>query len=434
MDSVHGISDAPATGVVRPFDGPPTVGSGLSAASLRVRAYACARTHTHTLPALRVLFRHRELVCSCVLPTSPLCASALRSSPPTACRNWSISSMDSSVFNSFDGTIHSPQSSITSMDEDIKVPPGWSYSRTPQGQVYFINEKDMTTSWVNPLTKIPHASTQGGAHGTAAAASSDFEHLPLPEGWEKAYTPNGTPYFIDHQRRTTCWTDPRSVMYGSESIESQRAMLRLKQLKLASEELQLRQEILKQQQEHLEQQMQMTASPEAIQAAHMQAERDAQHIITIQTQQAEAQVQARIVELQQHRQQPMSPQQDCPAYSAPTTPQQSKNRRPSDFGTSVDRMTDQVAHASLNDPPSRGQSLGAPSPGLSQQSPSSLMHNRSPLSSADFSMPPPPTPPSMQQQLLDQMSPQMSSQILPEVSRFLFSRHVSVSCGPPRSY
>jgi len=46
--------------------------------------------------------------------------------------------MDSSVFNSFDGVFHSPQSSITSVDEDIILPPGWSYARTPQGQIYFI--------------------------------------------------------------------------------------------------------------------------------------------------------------------------------------------------------------------------------------------------------------------------------------------------------
>ncbi|KAF7640484.1 hypothetical protein Mgra_00000307 [Meloidogyne graminicola] len=32
---------------------------------------------------------------------------------------------------------------------------------------------------------------------------------PLPEGWEKAYTPNGDPYFIDHIHKETTWYDPR---------------------------------------------------------------------------------------------------------------------------------------------------------------------------------------------------------------------------------
>lgn len=72
------------------------------------------------------------------------------------------------------------------------------------------SEKDMTTSWVNPLTKMPQTGSQvearGGGGRQAAASQSDYEHLPLPEGWEKAHTANGTAYFIDHHRRTTCWT------------------------------------------------------------------------------------------------------------------------------------------------------------------------------------------------------------------------------------
>lgn len=32
---------------------------------------------------------------------------------------------------------------------------------------------------------------------------------PLPEGWEQAITPEGEVYFIDHVNRTTSWFDPR---------------------------------------------------------------------------------------------------------------------------------------------------------------------------------------------------------------------------------
>ncbi|XP_021947210.1 transcriptional coactivator YAP1 isoform X2 [Folsomia candida] len=36
---------------------------------------------------------------------------------------------------------------------------------------------------------------------------------PLPEGWEQAITPEGEIYFIDHMNRTTSWFDPRIPMH-----------------------------------------------------------------------------------------------------------------------------------------------------------------------------------------------------------------------------
>jgi hypothetical protein len=37
----------------------------------------------------------------------------------------------------------------------------------------------------------------------------DYTSLPLPPGWEIQYTPDGKSYFIDHNTKTTTWTDPR---------------------------------------------------------------------------------------------------------------------------------------------------------------------------------------------------------------------------------
>ena len=33
---------------------------------------------------------------------------------------------------------------------------------------------------------------------------------PLPEGWEMRFTVDGIPYFVDHNRRTTTYIDPRT--------------------------------------------------------------------------------------------------------------------------------------------------------------------------------------------------------------------------------
>ena len=34
---------------------------------------------------------------------------------------------------------------------------------------------------------------------------------PLPAGWEKAQTPTGQIYFMNHSTKTTQWEDPRKV-------------------------------------------------------------------------------------------------------------------------------------------------------------------------------------------------------------------------------
>uniref|UniRef100_H2ZVR4 Uncharacterized protein n=1 Tax=Latimeria chalumnae TaxID=7897 RepID=H2ZVR4_LATCH len=49
-----------------------------------------------------------------------------------------------------------------------------------------------------------------------------YEELgPLPENWELAYTENGEIYFLDHNNKTTTWLDPRiSAREASSSVEA----------------------------------------------------------------------------------------------------------------------------------------------------------------------------------------------------------------------
>ncbi|XP_023222053.1 membrane-associated guanylate kinase, WW and PDZ domain-containing protein 2-like isoform X4 [Centruroides sculpturatus] len=42
---------------------------------------------------------------------------------------------------------------------------------------------------------------------------------PLPDNWEKAYTPNGEVYFIDHNSGTSQWLDPRMARIQKKAIE-----------------------------------------------------------------------------------------------------------------------------------------------------------------------------------------------------------------------
>lgn len=52
----------------------------------------------------------------------------------------------------------------------------------------------------------PGATTPSVIGGTSSTTQGTG---PLPAGWEQRFTPEGRPYFVDHNTRTTTWVDPR---------------------------------------------------------------------------------------------------------------------------------------------------------------------------------------------------------------------------------
>uniref|UniRef100_A0A8D0AQX7 E3 ubiquitin-protein ligase n=1 Tax=Sander lucioperca TaxID=283035 RepID=A0A8D0AQX7_SANLU len=109
------------------------------------------------------------------------------------------------------------------------LPPGWEEKRDSKGRRYFVNHNSRTTSWTRPLIQV-----QKNLRGTSSSSSSTQsltpplpsmspeespQHTPSPEathksgflpaGWEVRSAPNGRPFFIDHNTKTTTWEDPR---------------------------------------------------------------------------------------------------------------------------------------------------------------------------------------------------------------------------------
>lgn len=115
---------------------------------------------------------------------------------------------------------------------DMPLPQGWEFAKTPDGQTYFMNHTDRTTTWVDPRIAILEEQ-QGRANANNMQAVNHQQpqmHInnvqqaeqvqqPLPAGWEQATTPQGEIYFINHETRTTSWLDPRqrNVNVGSQS-------------------------------------------------------------------------------------------------------------------------------------------------------------------------------------------------------------------------
>ncbi|KAI5611356.1 E3 ubiquitin-protein ligase NEDD4 [Silurus asotus] len=115
------------------------------------------------------------------------------------------------------------------------LPPGWEEKQDSKGRVYYINHKSRITTWTRPLVQLIQpaegaASSPGG--GMCARSPSPTVYAPpqasplnsplhspgpqhfdfsgsMPMGWEVRSAPNGRPFFIDHNTKSTTWEDPR---------------------------------------------------------------------------------------------------------------------------------------------------------------------------------------------------------------------------------
>jgi len=91
-----------------------------------------------------------------------------------------------------------------------ELPPGWEQRFTPEGRPYFVDHNTRTTTWVDPRRQqyIRMYGGQNSAGGTIQ--QQPVSQLgPLPSGWEMRLTNTARVYFVDHNTKTTTWDDPR---------------------------------------------------------------------------------------------------------------------------------------------------------------------------------------------------------------------------------
>ncbi|KAJ7250836.1 hypothetical protein B0H12DRAFT_1120053 [Mycena haematopus] len=123
-----------------------------------------------------------------------------------------------------------PQSRLVDDDEGTPLPQGWERRIDGQGRTYYVDHTTRTTTWhrpqppvVAPRAPAPSVSpartpTVGNPATTTAPAQTGYADVPLPLGWEERRTPEGRPYFVDHQTRTTTWVDPRRNNVQAASV------------------------------------------------------------------------------------------------------------------------------------------------------------------------------------------------------------------------
>lgn len=92
-----------------------------------------------------------------------------------------------------------------------ELPPGWEQRSTPEGRPYFVDHNTRTTTWVDPRRQQYIRMYGQNANGTNTTIQQQpvSQLGPLPSGWEMRLTNTARVYFVDHNTKTTTWDDPR---------------------------------------------------------------------------------------------------------------------------------------------------------------------------------------------------------------------------------
>ncbi|KAI1008144.1 E3 ubiquitin-protein ligase [Podosphaera aphanis] len=92
-----------------------------------------------------------------------------------------------------------------------ELPPLWEQRHTPEGRPYFVDHNTRTTTWVDPRRQ-QYIRMYGGNNPSSNGGiqQQPVSQLgPLPSGWEMRLTNTARVYFVDHNTKTTTWDDPR---------------------------------------------------------------------------------------------------------------------------------------------------------------------------------------------------------------------------------
>ncbi|XP_063334425.1 E3 ubiquitin-protein ligase NEDD4-like isoform X4 [Pelmatolapia mariae] len=98
----------------------------------------------------------------------------------------------------------SPYSSPKSQHKSQQsfLPPGWEMRIAPNGRPFFIDHNSRTTTWEDPRLKYP-------VHMRNKNSMEPGDLGPLPPGWEERVHTDGRTFYIDHNTKNTQWEDPR---------------------------------------------------------------------------------------------------------------------------------------------------------------------------------------------------------------------------------
>ncbi|KAJ8261412.1 hypothetical protein COCON_G00171350 [Conger conger] len=146
-------------------------------------------------------------VTSCVIPVKgaqQLWAGEQHVSPGEGANNIQVRRAVKDTFSNPESPQPSPYSSPKSQHTNTQsfLPPGWEMRIAPNGRPFFIDHNTRTTTWEDPRLKYP-------VHMRTKASLEPGDLGPLPPGWEERVHADGRTFYIDHNTKNTQWEDPR---------------------------------------------------------------------------------------------------------------------------------------------------------------------------------------------------------------------------------
>ncbi|XP_040128547.2 E3 ubiquitin-protein ligase NEDD4-like isoform X5 [Ictidomys tridecemlineatus] len=127
---------------------------------------------------------------------------------------------DSPIRRAVKDTLSNPQSPQPSPYNSPKpqhkvtqsfLPPGWEMRIAPNGRPFFIDHNTKTTTWEDPRLKFP-------VHMRSKASLNPNDLGPLPPGWEERIHLDGRTFYIDHNSQVLCGeNDPRDSVPSYDS-------------------------------------------------------------------------------------------------------------------------------------------------------------------------------------------------------------------------
>ncbi|KAF8448024.1 hypothetical protein L210DRAFT_3527707 [Boletus edulis BED1] len=89
------------------------------------------------------------------------------------------------------------------------LPAGWEERYTPEGRPYYVDHNTRTTTWIDPRRQTVIRVMGANGQNTSLQPQAFSQLGPLPSGWEMRLTSTARVYFVDHNTKTTTWDDPR---------------------------------------------------------------------------------------------------------------------------------------------------------------------------------------------------------------------------------